>query len=176
MRIGFRTKFLQSETRRKRLPVLLYHHIGPRPPGTFPNLTVSTQEFERQMRWLVHRGYVGIRPSDWLRWLREGTDLPEKAVLITFDDGYADLAEHALPVLRRHGFGAVVFIVTGQVGGTNVWDEAIGSAMHRLMTADQIRYWAAQGIEFGAHSRTHADLTTLTSDKLSDEIVGSKTI
>lgn len=156
------------------LPVLLYHHIGPARPGTRPALTVSSEKFDRQVRWLARCGYVGIRPSDWLRWLREGTGLPQKAVLITFDDGYADLAEHALPVLRRHEFGAVVFIVTGQVGGTNKWDEARGSATHRLMTADQIRYWATQGIEFGAHSRTHVDLTTLTPNELSGEILGSR--
>jgi peptidoglycan/xylan/chitin deacetylase (PgdA/CDA1 family) len=177
MNHAFRTarfyKPLQSEIGR-RLPVLLYHHIGPARSGTFPELTVSSEKFDRQMRWLARWGYVGIRPSDWLRWLREGTGLPEKAVLITFDDGYADLTEHALPVLRRHRFGAVVFVVTGQVGGTNTWDEAQGSATHRLMTADQIRYWATQGIEFGAHSRTHVDLTTLTPNELSDEILGSR--
>src|SRR5262249_30455200 len=137
-------------------------------------LTVSPEQFDRQVRWLARWGYVGIRPSDWLRWLNEETGLPEKAVLISFDDGYADLTEHALPVLRRHGFGAVVFIVTGQVGGTNAWDEAQGSATHQLMTVDQIRYWATQGIEFGAHSRTHVDLTTLLPTKLRDEILGSR--
>ena len=166
-------KPLQSEIER-RLPVLLYHHIGPARSGTFPELTVSSEKFDRQMRWLARWGYVGIRPSDWLRWLREGNGLPEKAVLISFDDGYADLTEHALPVLRRLGFGAVVFVVTGQVGGTNTWDEAQGSATHRLMTADQIRYWATQGIEFGAHSRTHVDLTTLPPNELSEEILGSR--
>ena len=125
------------------------------------------------MRWLARWGYVGIRPSDWLRWLRERTGPPEKAVLITFDDGYADLTEHALPVLRRHGFGAVVFVVTGQVGGASAWDEAQGSAPHRLMTADKWRL-GYTGNQFGSHSRTHVDLTTLTPNELSDEIVGSR--
>ncbi len=163
----------RSKIRRK-LPVLLYHHVGPARFGTFPKLTISPEEFERQMRLLVRWGYVGIGPSDWLRWLHERTALPDRAVLITFDDGYADLTKHAFPVLRAHGFRAVVFIVTGQVGGTNAWDEANGSAQHQLMSADQIRYWATQGIEFGAHSRTHADLRTLTPVRLSDEIVGSR--
>jgi peptidoglycan/xylan/chitin deacetylase (PgdA/CDA1 family) len=157
-----------------RLPVLLYHHIGPSCPGTFPQLTISSKTFERQIRWLAHLGYVGIRPSDWLGFLHNGTGLPKKAVLITFDDGYADLTEYAFPVLQRHGFGAGVFIVTGQVGGTNVWDEPKGSAPHQLMTANQIRYWAGHGIEFGAHSRTHVDLTTITPSELNDEVLGSK--
>src|SRR5262249_22102192 len=99
----------------RRLPVLLYHHVGPLRPGTIRELTVSSKKFDRQVRWLAHLGYVGIRPSDWLRWLRERAGLPEKAVLFTFDDGYSDLTEHALPTLQRYGFGAVVFVVTGQL-------------------------------------------------------------
>jgi len=158
-----------------RLPVLLYHHVGPPQPGTPPSLTVSPSKFERQIRWLARRGYQGICPSDWLRWRNEGKGLPCKPVLLTFDDGYADLAEYALPVLRRYGFGAAVYIVTGQLGGTNAWDEARGCGTHRLMTAEQICHWAAQGIEFGAHSRTHANLTALTPEELYTEVLGSKT-
>jgi peptidoglycan/xylan/chitin deacetylase (PgdA/CDA1 family) len=156
------------------LPVLMYHHVGPPRPGTYPALTVSPVRFERQMRWLARRGYTGIRPSDWVKWRREGDGLPAKPVLLTFDDGYADLAEYALPVLRRYGFGAVVFVVTGRVGGTNTWDEARGSGTHQLLTREQIGFWATQGIEFGAHSRTHTDLTTLAADELAEEIVGCK--
>jgi peptidoglycan/xylan/chitin deacetylase (PgdA/CDA1 family)/glycosyltransferase involved in cell wall biosynthesis len=156
------------------MPVLMYHHVGPSRPNTYPALTVSSERFERQIRWLARRGYTGIRPADWVEWLRHGKNLPDKPILLTFDDGYADLADYALPVLRRYGFGAVVFVVTGLVGGTNAWDEARGSGTHRLMTAEQIRYWATQGIEFGAHSRTHADLTTLSANELEKEIVGSR--
>ena len=157
-----------------RLPVLTYHHVGPPRPGSRPGLTIPAERFERQVRWLARRGYVGIRPSDWLEWCRKGKQLPPRPVLLTFDDAYADLADYALPVLRRHGFGAAVFVVTGQVGGTNKWDEACGSATHRLLTAEQIRDWAAQGIEFGAHSRTHADLTTLSGEELAQEVIGSR--
>src|ERR1700730_6891640 len=153
MRLSASPARLETSDFGTKLPVLLYHHVGPRRPGTFPQLTISSQTFERQVRWLARIGYGRIRPSYWLAWLLDRTGLPEKAVLITFDDGYADLTEYALPVLQHYGFGAGVFIVTGQVGGTNAWDE--GSAPHQLMTGDQIRYWATQGIEFCAHSRTH---------------------
>jgi peptidoglycan/xylan/chitin deacetylase (PgdA/CDA1 family) len=156
-----------------RLPVLLYHHVGPAIPGIVPGLTVAPRSFERHVRWLARRGFTGIRPADWLRWCREGKGLPRKPVLLTFDDAYADLVEHALPVLRRYGFGAAVYVVTGQVGGTNTWDEARGFATLPLMTAEQISEWAARGIEFGAHSRTHADLTTLSTPDLQEEVVGS---
>ena len=134
-----------------RLPVLMYHHVGPVRRGTFAFLTVSPGSFGAHVRWLARQGYVGIRPSDWLAWCRGEATLPDKPVLITFDNAYADVAEYALPVLRGCGFGAAVFVVTGLVGKTNAWDESQCSGTHSLMTAQQIRQWAGQGIEFGAH-------------------------
>lgn len=156
----------------RKLPGLLYHRVGPQQPNSPLSLTVIPEQFERQIRWLARQGYTGVRPSDWLRWCKDGTGLPEKPVVITFDDAYADIAEFALPVLRKHGFGAVVYVVTGQIGGFNNWDQ--GCSDLRLMTAEQIQYWASQGIEFGAHSRTHPELTQLSASELSSEIVGSK--
>lgn len=159
--------------RLKRLPVLLYHHVGPARTNTYQSLTLSPARFERQVSWLARRGYAGVRPSDWLAYYRAGAPLPAKPVLLTFDDAYADLVDYALPVLRCYGFKAAVFVVTGQVGGTNAWDEARGSGTHRLMTDEQIREWSTQGIEFGAHSRTHANLTNLADEELKEEIAGS---
>jgi glycosyltransferase involved in cell wall biosynthesis/peptidoglycan/xylan/chitin deacetylase (PgdA/CDA1 family) len=164
---------LRSEFDRK-LPGLLYHHVGPSPSGNPQALTVSPERFEQQMRWLARRGYTGITLSAWLCWRREGTGLPEKPIIITFDDAYADIAEFALPILRQYGFGAVVYVVTGQLGGSNNWDEAQYCRNLRLMTAEQIQYWAGQGIEFGAHTRTHPDLTRLSALDVSAEVVGSK--
>jgi peptidoglycan/xylan/chitin deacetylase (PgdA/CDA1 family)/glycosyltransferase involved in cell wall biosynthesis len=157
-----------------RLPVLAYHHVGTSKASTYPDLSLSAHRFERHIRWLHRMGYRSISPADWLRWCRDGTGLPQKPVLLTFDDAFADIAEFALPVLQRHGFGATVFVVTGHIGGTNAWDEARGSAIHPLMTAEQLRYWADQGIEFGAHSRTHPDLASASASEVAEELVGSR--
>lgn len=157
-----------------RLPVLMYHHVGPRKAGTLPGLTVSAGMFERQVRWLVRHGYRGISAFEWLEWVRGEKSLLGKPVLLTFDDAYGDLSKHALPLLQRYGFRASVFVVTAQIGGTNTWDEVRGSETHRLMSASEIRFWAAQGIDFGAHSRTHRDLTTLSDLELEREVLGSK--
>lgn len=156
------------------LPVLLYHHVGPERPGTFDGLTVSPAVFERQVRALARHGFKGICPQDWAHWLRDGEGLPNKPILITFDDGYADTAEYALPILRKYGFGAAVFVVTERLGATNTWDEAEGFGTLHLMTAEQIRYWATQGIEFGPHGRTHQHLTQLRAADQCAEIAGSK--
>jgi peptidoglycan/xylan/chitin deacetylase (PgdA/CDA1 family) len=171
-RLDFRSES-KSKFDRRAL-ALVYHHIGPSRPGTYRDMTVSPQRFEQQIRWLARHGYVGIKPSEWLHWAREGESLPEKPILVTFDDAYADTADYALPVLRKYGFAGAVFVVTERLGGTNTWDEAKGCGTLQLMTLEQIRYWAGQGIEFGAHSKTHADLTQLSSAECTAEIRGSK--
>jgi peptidoglycan/xylan/chitin deacetylase (PgdA/CDA1 family) len=157
-----------------RLPVLCYHHVGTPKPGTYPDLSVTAERFERDIKWLFNQGYRTISPSDWLRWLRKGTDLPPKPVLLTFDDAYADLTRFAFPVLRQYGFQATAFVVTGQVGGTNDWDMELGSAIHPLMTAEEIRYWAANGIEFGAHSKNHPDLARIPIADAREELSQSR--
>ena len=156
-----------------RLPVLLYHHVGPELPGTNPALTVSPQQFEAQMRLLARRGYSSIGLPEWVNNCRKGKPSSAKRVLITFDDGYADTATFALPILRRFDFGATVYVVTGQIGGSNRWDQQRWSFAHRLMSAKEIGYWAKEGIGFGAHSRSHPDLTAQGSDELEEEVAGS---
>ena len=166
-------KVLQDEFDR-RCPSLLYHHIGTVRPGTHPDLTISPERFERQIRWLARRGYTGIKPSDWLSWIRYGKSLPANPILLTFDDGYADTARYALPILRKYEFSGCVFVVSQRLGRTNTWDEAEGRDTLLLMTAEQIQYWATQEIEFGAHSRTHRHLTRLSPSDLTAEVIGCK--
>ncbi|MBX5489762.1 MAG: polysaccharide deacetylase family protein [Chloroflexi bacterium] len=153
-----------------RVSVLSYHHVGSPVPGRYAWLTVSPQRFEAHVRWLAAHGYRGIRASDWLAWRTHGTPLPAKPVLVTFDDGYADVGRFALPVLRRYGFSATVFVVTDLLGETNVW---MGGP-HRLLSRAEIQQWAAESIEFGAHSRSHPDLTALDNTTLLAEVQGSR--
>jgi GT2 family glycosyltransferase/peptidoglycan/xylan/chitin deacetylase (PgdA/CDA1 family) len=157
-----------------RLPVLMYHNVGPYRQGTVKSLTVSPDLFRRQMRWLAHRGYTGISAAQWVEWRRCGKPLPTKPVLLTFDDAYEDIVEHALPVVRELGFGATVFVITTGIGKMNVWEKVEGQGTLRGMSAQQIREWAGKGIEFGAHSRTHPFLTTLHDAALETEIAGSR--
>jgi glycosyltransferase involved in cell wall biosynthesis/peptidoglycan/xylan/chitin deacetylase (PgdA/CDA1 family) len=154
-----------------RVPVLMYHHVGYEDQLEF--LSVTPEAFARQMQWLVESGYHPITASEWATWCNTGNALPPKPVLLTFDDGYSDLAKYAFPALRAHGFSATVFIVTAALGGTNAWDRAKGLPVASLLSAGQIREWSRMGIEFGAHTRTHCELTSCTSAELEDEIIGS---
>jgi peptidoglycan/xylan/chitin deacetylase (PgdA/CDA1 family) len=158
----------------RRLPVLLYHHVGAAKSGAYPGLTVSPEKFRAHIEWLARWGYIGIRPSDWLMWRNKGVPLPEKSVLITFDDAYADTCDNAFPILSRFGFGAACMVVTDLIGSTNRWDERRGLPMFRLMSEQQIRCWADKGIEFGAHSRSHRSLAGLPADAVANEVDGSK--
>ena len=165
---AFRTQF------GLRLPVLLYHHVGPLHAGTESGLTISPVQFERQLRWLAKRDYVGISPSQWLAWRFEGCPLPNKPVLLTFDDAYRDLVSYAFPPLRRCGFSAGVFVVTALTADGDGREPAREWAGHPVMTRTEIQEWATRGIEFGAHSRTHSDLTTISEHALVGEVAGSR--
>lgn len=154
---------------RSRLAVLLYHHIGfPTRETKNLSLTVTPKKFERQVRWLHWRGYTTITPAQWLAWRARGESLPEKPLLMTFDDAYADITEHALPVLERYGARSAVFVISGRMGGLNAWDAL------PVMSIEQIRYRAARGVEIGGHSRTHPDLTAVPDDVVAAEVTGSK--
>jgi peptidoglycan/xylan/chitin deacetylase (PgdA/CDA1 family)/glycosyltransferase involved in cell wall biosynthesis len=148
-----------------RLPVLLYHHIGT--PTSFTRqyqLTVRPAKFQRHMRWLRRLGYSPITPAQWLAWREAGIPIPDKPVLLTFDDGYADIAKYALPILRHYGFTATIFVLTDR----RCWEGL------PVMTMEDILYWATRGIEVGVHTRTHPDLTSVTSSVLRGEIIGCK--
>lgn len=154
----------------QRLPVLAYHHVGPYRAGANPDLTVSPEAFQRQIAWLARHRFTAITSLQWLECRERGVPLPDRAVLLTFDDAYLDLHYHALPVLRRYGFAATVFVVTGCIGGASSWDEPAGWMALDCMSAEQIRHWDEQGIEFGAHSHYHPDLTRLSDSEIVEEL------
>jgi peptidoglycan/xylan/chitin deacetylase (PgdA/CDA1 family) len=149
--------------------VLLYHHIGNPKPGTSHlSLTISPAKFRRQVRWLRWRGYTAITPSQWLAYCTTGARLPKKPIMFTFDDAYADCATYAFPVLESFAFPSVVYVISGRVGASTCWDGL------PLMNMEQIQYWDAHGVEIGAHTRTHPDLTAASDRETEDEIAGSK--
>lgn len=93
------------------IPVLMYHHVSPH-AGL---VTVSPPTFYTQMRWLAEHGYQSITCQDLERFFA-GATLPDKSVLITFDDGYLDNYVYAHPVMREFGMHGVIFLITGQIG------------------------------------------------------------
>ena len=115
--------------------VLMYHSVEPYQADPY-FVTVSPPRFEQQMRWLARRGLRGVSMGDLLAARAVGAG--KGLVGLTFDDGYADFARHALPVLRRFGFGATMFVIAGRLGGENAWDPE--GPRKRLMDASEV--WA----------------------------------
>jgi peptidoglycan/xylan/chitin deacetylase (PgdA/CDA1 family) len=151
------------------LPILTYHRIGNPRSDLDKSGVVLPREFERQVSWLKANGYNTITASHLNEVLHERAEMPPSPVLLTFDDGYEEICENALPALVANGLTATAFIVTGCVGKTNKWDEDAGWGSIPIMSADQIRQWAQQGIDFGAHSETHPDMIKMTPVELASE-------
>jgi len=144
------------------IPVLLYHHVS-NDYSDLPELTVGTAEFEQQIRMLHQAGFQTISPESFLAYMQgEPVELPDKPVLITFDDGYEDNYSNAFPVLRKYGFTAVIFMV------------GINFDRDKRLSTKQVREMTEHGVTVGGHSMTHPDLTSLTGRELAREVVGSK--
>ncbi|WP_067481469.1 polysaccharide deacetylase family protein [Actinomadura hibisca] len=149
------------------VPVLMYHSIKARPPRGTAALAVSPGAFADQMALLAERGFTPV-PFSALG----GPGLPGKPIVITFDDGYADFHEHALPVLERHGFPATVFVTTGWLADAG--PDAAGRPLDTMMAWSQVREAAAHGVEVGGHSHSHPQLDQLGDAALREELIRNK--
>lgn len=156
------------------IPILMYHQIGkPWPRGTpYRGLTVATSDFRRQMRWLRRLGYQGLSMAKLMPYLRG--EKSGKVVGITFDDGYANVLENALPILAECGFSATNYFVVRQLGGSNVWDRDEGVPPAVLMAKSGLLQWAAAGHEVGSHTLNHPVLARLSPELAINEIRASR--
>lgn len=136
-------------------------------------MSVTPQVFEAQMTRLSELGYrvVSLRQAQAER--EETGDWLDKSVVLTFDDGYANVHEHALPVLIRHGFSATIFVVAGHVGRANDWAPPSCLGRQTMLSWNQVKDLADHGVEIGAHTLSHPDLSGLEAEVVEREIVGS---
>jgi peptidoglycan/xylan/chitin deacetylase (PgdA/CDA1 family) len=152
------------------LPMILMYHAIARVPEDPNQLCVTPERFASQLAWLRRLGLRGVGIGTLVDAMRSGRH--RGLVGISFDDGYASLLESAVPLLRRAGFGATAFVVTGRLGGSNAWDEG---PSFPLLSADGVRELAAAGIEVGSHTATHPRLAGAAPDQLAAEIGQSRT-
>ncbi len=153
-------------------PVVLSYHLIDR-RFDFGITWVTPRQFERQMAWLAEAGYRTLSLSACLQ---PEFQLPPKAVVITFDDGYRALMKHVLPVLQRFGFVATVFPVAGFVGEQNRWDYNLFWRRMWHLDWNELRELLAAGWEVGSHSMRHAYLPALSREELLDDLARSREV
>lgn len=149
------------------VPILMYHRIDrtdPSLPEVTRSLTVTPEDFARQMRWLADAGYTAISTRQLFAALYGDATLPRRPVLLTFDDGYRDVLRYAAPILKRYRFHAVAFVITDRISGPDT----------SFLTWGQLRRLERAGFEIGSHSRSHPDLRALSDSALADQLVGSR--
>ncbi len=142
--------------RRGQLPILTYHQVSPQADERFRKYTVTPEALSRQMAWLAAAGFTPVSLDETLGRTDNG-----RCVAITFDDGFADCAEHAAPILRRRRFRATFYLVAGLMGGSSHWLAAEGYAEMPLMSWAQARGLAANGSWCQSHTMTHPRLPQL---------------
>lgn len=155
------------------VPILVYHHIAAIENDVpFRSLFVHPKRFASQMRWLKKLGYQGLSIRDAMPYIKG--DKKGKVVALTFDDGFLNVLENAAPVLAECGFTATNYFVANQIGGSNIWDRAIGIPEMACMSIGQMQEWAALGHEVGAHTLDHVNLHETSDIEALNQIAGSK--
>ncbi|NLI91616.1 MAG: polysaccharide deacetylase family protein [Peptococcaceae bacterium] len=144
----------------KGIPVLMYHSISTIPNNT---LGIPVEQFKEEMQWLYNQNYHPLSLEEFYEALVNEAPVPEKPILLTFDDGYLDNYSAAWPVLQQHHFRATFFIVTGSLGpGMMDWKELQDLKDH--------------GNSIGSHTVNHYDLRQLSSGGQEDELSASKQV
>ncbi len=155
----------------RELAILAYHSLDT--SGSV--VSVSPQLFAKQMAVVAELGFRGVSLREAVAEHSAKGSWPDQTVVITFDDGFASLHEHAHAILSRYEFTATVFLVADYVGLTNDWETPPGGLGQRpLLTWSQIEKLHCAGWEIGAHTRTHPDLRRLSGVQVEDEIAGSR--
>jgi peptidoglycan/xylan/chitin deacetylase (PgdA/CDA1 family) len=158
-----------------RLRVLMYHKVNDLPENP---LSVPVGAFDDQLAQLRELAYTVVSLEDVLTHYRDGAPLPERPVLITFDDGYRDNLEHAAPVLQKHGYPAVIFVPIGYLDGRRPLPHEERRAARGLLnsTVDwgELRELEAAGVRVESHGISHRPLAALAVDEAAREIVLSK--
>ncbi|AFM43077.1 putative xylanase/chitin deacetylase [Desulfosporosinus acidiphilus SJ4] len=140
------------------IPVLMYHSIKTLPGNS---LGVPVKQFTEEITWLHNKGYHSITTDELYQTLANKAPIPEKPILLTFDDGYSDNYTSAWPILQKSGFRATFFIVTNSVG-------------QGMMSWDQLSDLVKQGNSIGSHTVHHLDLSKLSYNKQENELISSK--
>ena len=154
------------------LPVLMYHSVSETPAASTRALSVRPAEFAEQLDYLRRQGFTGLTFGESWQRRRTGQPFPARPIVLTFDDGFADLVDEALPILIAHKFPATVFVTTGWL--RDAGRQAAGTAPGRMLSWAQLVELSAAGVEVAAHSHSHPQLDQISAGRLRAELGDSK--
>lgn len=143
-------------------PILEYHSITDTPDPRAEVYSVPPAEFSAQLDYLQENGYTTITLNDYIRARRYGKALPEKPIVLTFDDGYADNYTEMLPILEAHKMTAVIYVISNFLGKPG------------YLTFEQVQDMQRRGLEIGLHGADHIPLPVLDGEFLDNQIRQSK--
>jgi peptidoglycan/xylan/chitin deacetylase (PgdA/CDA1 family) len=155
------------------VPILMYHAVHP----DRSVISLQPEIFAWQMDWLKSHDFRVISLEQLGKQLIIGSQIPERTVVLTFDDGYQCLIEHVFPILERLGFAATIFLVINHCGGKNDWPGQPSNIPRlSLLAWPEIRRIDGDLISFGSHTLNHPRLDQVHDRALQDEICTSKQI
>jgi peptidoglycan/xylan/chitin deacetylase (PgdA/CDA1 family) len=157
------------------IPILLYHSVSADPPAWIRPLTVSPRVFRRHLELIREAGATALSVTECADALASAGSLPERPVVITFDDGLADFRDQAMPSLRVAGCTVTLFVTTGFLESPTHARGATRPAGPWLESAALLDL-REQGVEIGAHTHAHPHLDTLSVEAARAEIASSKQI
>ena len=151
----------------KGFPILCYHKLETVPVGArIKGLYLEPALFRNQIQELAQAGFSFVPP---------GVAPGNKAMAITFDDGFVSNLQAAVPAMRGVGCRAINYLVADRIGQASDWEAAEGGEARPLMDDSQIREWISAGNWIGAHTCTHPRLSRIPRDRAREEIVSGKT-
>ena len=154
------------------LPILTFHSLDDLGSVT----SFSPRIFRRAIKKLHNNGYRALHLTDAVELLRHKRPLPERAFVITFDDGYQSVYTEGFPMLREYGMPATIFLTVGKGAPDNSTTRLPSLGGRLMLSWNEIREMAEHGCTFGAHTLTHPDLTRLPAEQATTEICRSKNI
>ena len=144
----------------KKIPVLMYHSII---YGKGNSNSLSIETFEKQMKYLKDNGYHTITLTDLYRYFMRVEAIPEKSVVLTFDDGYENNYSVMFPILKKYKFKATIFVITSHIDKD-----------HKFMTSKQLLEMDKYGVDIESHTVNHEKLKMISKDKRLKTLIQSK--
>lgn len=156
--------------------VLMYHRVGAARNGWEARYAIAPERFEAHMRALQRAGMRAVGAAALVDWIDGGSALPAGAFVLTFDDGFRDVREHAHPLLERLGWPYTVFLVSGLIGGEDVWTRNANpeGSSYPLLNVEEILEMQRAGVSFQSHTCSHASLPMLDEKRLAAELADSR--